>query len=91
MNKRIIRGTTSAGVKSFENALKNYIDSTRSITLKIKNLHEEVGKSWNDPQYVKITESINEFEQRMSANLDKLETLSGYVQQKRRFLEEKGV
>lgn len=90
MNKRVIRGTTSEGIRSFEIALEKYIENTRDIARSIKNLHDEVGVSWKDSQYDKISESIDEFQLKIKTNLDKLDVLHSYVQQKRKFLEDKG-
>ena len=90
MNKKVIRGTTSEGIRSFEIALEKYIENTRDTARNIKNLHDEISTSWKDSQYDKLSEAIDEFQLKIKTNLDKLDVLHSYVQQKRKFLEDRG-
>lgn len=88
MNKRVIRGTTAEGIKSFETALENYIEETYKLKGLIKKEHEEIGCSWKDKQYKKVSEIMDEFQYNMESNLKKLNDTLELVKEKRKIFEE---
>ena len=83
MEKKRIKGTTPAGIKAFEKALRDYINETRKRLDSVKSAYEEIGGTWRDSQYSKTGTEVSDFSQNLKKELDELEVLLAKITERR--------
>ena len=88
VNMDVINGTTVEGIKSFERALEEYIESTQKNLSSIQRAHNNVATGWKDDQYSRMTDKINEFSATINTQVNVLNTLQSWIVQRRISFEE---
>ena len=83
MDSEFIKGTTVKGIKDFEKALSDYIETTNKRLKLVNYAYEEVGKGWRDSQYSATGKKISEFSTDLKKELTALEELLKEITKRR--------
>lgn len=78
--------TSPESLLRFERALKRYTDTVTSTIKTIRNRHAEMYAYWKDQYYTRFGRTVDEFYQKIVAQVQKLEFLNMLIAKKRQIL-----
>ena len=85
---RKINGTTVDGIMSFERALREYLDNTWKNVQSVATAYDDMSGYWDDNEYRRTGERVEEFRTSMTHNLEDLEEALRWIEERRRHFQE---
>lgn len=85
---RQIRGTTVEGIMRFEAELSDYIEKTGKNVRRVVAAYDGMRGYWDDSEYRRTGEKIEEFQASMNGNLKALDELLVWIEERRRQFQE---
>ena len=85
---RRINGTTVDGIKSFERAMREYLDETWKNVRAVQTAYDNMQGHWDDNEYRRTGDRVEEFCNSMTQNLSDLEQALAWIMERRRYFEE---
>jgi hypothetical protein len=85
---QVFAGTSAEGLRKFEQAMEEYIESTRKHLRSMRSELDQVHTTWRDENYKKIDTYVSEFEYNIGNNLTNMSNVFlPWVVERRRALE----